>query len=80
VFANLPDYFNRDLTVVALRGRDVGVNEVDFDQFVFLGVVPAGSNASHNSAEKVLINSYPGGIFGRWTEERTFTFHFRMVR
>jgi hypothetical protein len=73
VFANLPGYFNRDLTVVALRGRDTSVNEGDFDQFVFLG-------ASHGRADKVLINSYPGDVFGRWTEARTFTFHFRMVR
>lgn len=80
VFANLPGYFNRDLTVVALRGRDTGVNEPVFKQYVFLGVVPYGEPASNGQVEKVLINAYPSEDFGRWTEARTFTFHFRMVR
>lgn len=69
VFANLPSWFDDDLTFV-IRGRDTAssLDEPRFEQLVFLNglMVPAGSfNASNN---------------GRLTEEKTFTFHLRLVR
>lgn len=67
VFANLPGYLDHDLTVVLL-GRDTAVDEPDFEQYVTM------------SGDPVLVNLYPTATFGRWTQEETFTFHFRMVR
>jgi hypothetical protein len=67
VFANLPGYVGRTLTLTLL-GRDTDVDET-FAQWVFLGEV-----------EPLLVNEYPTGNLGRWTEERTVTFHLRMVR
>jgi len=67
LFAAIPGYLNHDLTVVLL-GRDTSINEPEFQQFVFL------------NGEATTMNLYPTAAFGRWTKERTFKFHFRMVR
>jgi hypothetical protein len=79
VFANLPAFLNRDLTLY-LTGRDTGVDEGEFSQFMFYSTVAPNAKGSHGRAEKVLINSYPTAVYGRWTEEKVFTFHFRMIR
>jgi len=79
VFANLPGYVNHDLTVI-MKGRDTAVEEGEFAQYMFLGTVAIGAKGVHNFAEQVLINSYPTAVFGRWTPERTFTFHLKFVR
>lgn len=67
VFANLPGWINRDLTLV-VRGRDTATNEPAFSQWV------------HLNGEPVLINQYPTGILGRWTEQRVATFHLKFTR
>jgi hypothetical protein len=82
LFAELDErapYVGHDLTVL-LTGRDTAVNEGEFGQYVFLGTVSPGEKGSHLDSEKVLINSYPTGIFGRYTEEKVFTFHLRLIR
>jgi hypothetical protein len=79
VFENLPDYVDRDLTVM-LTGRDTAVDEGEFSQYVFLAEVPPGAKGLHGQSEKFLINRYPTAIFGRYTEERSFTFRIRMIR
>lgn len=79
VMNNLPGFVNRDLTVY-VRGRDTAVEEPDFKQYMFLGIVPPGQKGVHNFADKVLLNTYPTAVFGRWTQEKVFTFHWRMVR
>ena len=67
VFANLPGYFNEDLTLV-MRGRDTAVDEPVFSQYVYLNGV------------RTLINQYPAASLGRWTEERIATFHLEFER
>jgi hypothetical protein len=66
VFADLPGYLNRDLTLM-VTGRDTAVDH-EFEQFAFL------------NGERTLVNAYPDGELGRWTEERAVTFHLRLVR
>lgn len=79
VFESLPAFANRDIRIV-LTGRDTSVDEGEFDQYIFLGPVAAGAKGVHNFSVKTLINSYPTAVLGRFTEERVFTFHFRMIR
>ena len=67
VFANLPGYFNEDLTIV-IRGRDTATDEPDFSQYVYLNGL------------RTLINQYPSASLGRWTEERVATFHLQFTR
>jgi hypothetical protein len=67
VFANLPGYLDHDLTVVLL-GRDTAGDEPDFQQYVTM------------SGDAIPVNYYPVARFGRWTQEKTFTFHIRLVR
>ena len=67
VFANLPGYFNEDLTIV-IRGRDTAVNEPAFSQYVYL------------NGYRTLINEFPSASFGRWTEEKVATFHLQFTR
>jgi len=67
VFANLPGYMNKDLTLV-IRGRDTAVDEPEFSQYVFL------------NGEQSLINQYPASALGRWTEERVATFYLQFIR
>jgi hypothetical protein len=66
VFANLPGYVNEIYDFV-LQGRDTATDQF-FSQYMFVNGVQ----------EK--INEYPVSILGRWTEERSFQFHFRMIR
>lgn len=77
VFEDLPLFVNRDLTII-LTGRDTAVNEGEFDQYMFLSNVQPDSVSG--ISEKILINSYPTAVYGRYTEEKQFTFHFRMIR
>jgi len=79
VMSNLPAYMNRDLTVI-LKGRDTATDEGEFTQYMFLGTVAPGAKGVHNFAELVTLNQYPTAVFGRWTKEKRFTFHFRMIR
>lgn len=79
VFEEPPGFLGHDMTVT-LTGRDTAVDEGEFDQYMFLGTIAAGAKGNQGRAEKVLINSYPTAVFGRYTAERAFTFHFRMVR
>jgi len=67
VFANLPGYFNQDLTLVIV-GRDTAVDEPEFSQYVFLNGV------------RWLLNRYPAASLGRWTEERVARFHLQFKR
>lgn len=78
VFDNLPGYLGHDLTVT-LVGRDTNPINEEFDQYMFLSAIPTGSNGQGLS-EKTLINSYPSAAYGRYTEEKMFTFHLRLVR
>jgi hypothetical protein len=66
VFANLPEWVNEsyDLT---LMGRDTEQGQY-FKQYMFF------------DGQKQLINEYDISSLGRWTEERTIHFHFKMVR
>ena len=68
-----------DLTIL-LTGRDTALEEGEFEQYVFLGTVPPGAVGEHGVSVKTLINSYPSATLGRFTEEKVFTFHFRMIR
>jgi hypothetical protein len=67
VFANLPGYFNKDLTIV-IKGRDTAVDEPNFSQYVYLNGV------------RTLVNQFPSASLGRWTEERVATFHLQFKR
>ncbi len=66
VFENLPGWINKsyDATV---KGRDTDIGE-RFDQFMFV------------NTHRQLINSYLVSSLGRWTQEETMRFHFRIVR
>jgi hypothetical protein len=68
VFADLPSWFNDDLTFF-LMGRDTAVNgEPDFYQYIFI------------NGNQQTINVFPAGSLGRRTAEKTFTFRVRLVR
>lgn len=67
VFESLPGYFDKTLTVI-LRGRDTGTDEDEFEQIVFL------------NGEPETVNQFPAATYGRWTDEKQFAFHFRLVR
>lgn len=66
VFANLPGYLGRNLTVL-VRGRDTA-SEDEFEQKVTL------------NGEVDTYNLYYTGDYGRWTPEGAVTFHLRLVR
>jgi hypothetical protein len=67
VFDNLPSWLNQDY-VVTVTGKDIRYGEPEFQQCIFI------------NGEKWVINQYPVGSLGRRTEERSFVFHFRLVR
>lgn len=92
VFANLPAYFDEDLTV-RVMGRDTRTSEPQFLQYVFWNRVrtedditrldcnqPKSGESERLVSTRNLINSFPTSNLGRYTQERTFVFHFRMVR
>ena len=63
-------------------GPELVTDEGEFDQYMYLSTVPADSDSIkvQGRSEKILINSYPTAVFGRYTSEKTFTFHFRLIR
>jgi len=68
VFANLPSWFDDDLTFF-LMGRDTSVfGEPEFYQYMFI-----------NGTQQT-INVFPAGTLGRRTAEKAFTFQVRLVR
>jgi hypothetical protein len=68
VFANLPSWFDDDLTFF-LMGRDTSVfGEPEFYQYMFI-----------NGTQQT-INVFPAGTLGRRTAEKVFTFQVRLVR
>jgi hypothetical protein len=67
VFANLPTWFDQDLTFT-IFGRDSGLVEPDFKQIMYL------------NGEDELINQYAVAPLGRYTRKSTFTFRVRLVR
>jgi hypothetical protein len=66
-WAALPDWFGHSYDVT-LRGRDTGLFERDFRQFMFV------------DGDKRLINSYPVASLGRYTEERSARIHLSITR
>jgi hypothetical protein len=66
VFANLPAWINKTYDAT-IKGRDTGLGE-RFNQYMFV------------SSQKEMINDYPVSTLGRWTQEGTMRFHFRIVR
>ena len=67
VFANLPAYFDDDITILLL-GRDTPPIAPPFEQWVWL------------NGKRVLDNSFAGASYGRYTPQAIYTFHFRMER
>jgi hypothetical protein len=66
VFADLPRYFNKTYDAT-MKGRDTEIGD-RFDQYMFV------------DGSRQIINSYPVSMLGRWTQEETMQFHFRIVR
>ena len=62
-----PSWLDDDYTVEILA-RDTPAISDEFEQYIFV------------NGNKVLVNSFQAACFGRRTETRTFSFHFRMVR
>ncbi len=62
----LPEWINKTYDV-SMMGRDTETGDY-FDQYMFV------------DSNKELINSYPTALLGRWTQEETMRFHFRIVR
>jgi hypothetical protein len=79
VFAMLPAFVNRDLTVV-VRGRDTAPNSGEFEQYMFFATMDPDSVGDRDLVKKNLINAYPVSLYGRYTAEQEFTFHFKMHR
>lgn len=67
VFDNLPTWMDQDLTFY-LMGRDTKRFGSEFEQTIFI-----------NGVEQI-INVFPDGQLGRWTEERVFAFRIQLVR
>jgi hypothetical protein len=68
VFADLPSWFDDNLTCF-LMGRDTAVfGEPEFYQYMFI-----------NGAQQTM-NVFPAGTLGRRTAEKVFTFQVRLVR
>jgi hypothetical protein len=67
VYENLPDWMGEDLTFF-LIGRDTPVeSQGDFKQSIFI------------NGEIDIINEFPDGILGRWTEEKVYTFQIKLM-
>jgi hypothetical protein len=67
VFDNVPSWIDNDLTFF-LMGRDMANQEGEFVQSIFI------------NGQESIINVFPTGMLGRWTEERVFSFRIQLVR
>jgi hypothetical protein len=74
VFANLPAWMGKELTVV-LKGRDTPkTSAFDFEQSVFI------RRGCESDLRLAVINVFPDASVGRHTQEKTFVFVIRLVR
>ena len=67
VFDNLPSWIDDELTFF-LMGRDMANQEGEFVQSIFI------------NGQESIINVFPTGSLGRWTQERVFAFRIQLVR
>jgi hypothetical protein len=72
-------FVNQVVTLV-VEGRDTGLSEPEFGQYVFWDQVQPGQPAGTGVSTKNLINSLSSVEFGRWTKPKVVQFYLRFHR